>query len=172
MVLTMFPPPGMFTFTFVIWLTSSPSRFCSRKKHYPLPKTMGYVLPQAPYPASCPTAFIPLAQWSGSPIWPWHLKVETVTFIPVFPEPSTVSDVHWVPNKLTLLFLFWVSKMLFFFSCKIIGPPNNQTEGNTVTVSHSEKKISYGAILTYINFLTSVRWEMNAGVVFRCLLMW
>lgn len=46
---TMFPPPGMFTSTFVIWLIPSPSRFSSSKKHYPLPKTptMGYVLPQA-----------------------------------------------------------------------------------------------------------------------------
>lgn len=46
---------------------------------------------------------------------------------------------------------------MLFFSCRITGPPNNQYEGNTVTVSHSEKKISSGAILTYISFFTSVR---------------
>lgn len=94
---TMFPPPGMFTSTFVIWLTPSPSRFCSSKKHYPLPKTptMGYVWPQAPDPCLLShSIYFTRTVIRFSYLTVRYLKVESVTFIPMFPEPSIASDIY------------------------------------------------------------------------------
>lgn len=47
-----------------------------------------------------------------------------------------------------LKFLHTVGGNVIWYTC----PQNNQTEGNIATISLSEKRISYGAILTYISF--------------------